>query len=121
MSKKNVTHRYHDLVAEAKREREVVDSLEAEGLKDAVFAAVLAYSAFLERNGLIWEFGLVPDDPNWPRLKAHALVATVDYGLDEAKIELRDGAIDRVYGNGVNPDPYGLGPPDITRKRRIDE
>jgi hypothetical protein len=40
-------------MAEAKREREVADSPEAEDLQDAIFKAVAAYSTFLERNGLI--------------------------------------------------------------------
>jgi hypothetical protein len=105
------------LMEEAKREREVADSPEAEDLQDAIFKAVLAYSTFLERNGLIWEFGLLPEEPEWPRRKAQALVVTHDYDSYTVQIDLMDGALDRVYGNGVNPDPYGLGPPDIPHKR----
>jgi hypothetical protein len=110
-------------MAEAKREREVVDSPEAQGLQDAIFKAVAAYSDFLEHNGLLCEFGLVPGDPDYPRLKARALVITVDYGLmNGTQIDLKGGALDRVFGNGVNPDPHELGPPDIPHhKRRTDE
>jgi hypothetical protein len=116
-----VEHPYQALMAEAKREREIVDSPEAKRLQDAIFKAVDAYSTFLERNVLTWESG--PDDPDWSRLKARALVVTVDYGLmNGIQIDLKDGALDRVYGNGVNPDPPELGPPDIPlRKRRTDE
>jgi hypothetical protein len=35
-------------------------------------------------------------------------------------ITLKDGALDRVYGNGTNPDPYGRGPPDIPHEPRED-
>jgi hypothetical protein len=38
-----------------------------------------------------------------------------------SEITLKDGALDRVYGNGLNPDPFGLGPPDIPHKRRTDD
>jgi hypothetical protein len=80
------------------------------------------YSDFLDRHGLIWEFGVDPDDPDWPRLKAQALVVTHDYGrMNGIDITLKDGALDRVCGNGVNPDPFGLGPTDIPRKRRTDD
>jgi hypothetical protein len=47
---------------------------------------------------------------------------TVDYGRGNGiNIHLKDGALDRVYGNGVNPDPEGLGPPDIPHKRRSED
>ena len=61
-------------------------------------------------------------DPDWPRMKAQALVITLDYGLCRGiEIQLKGGALDRVYGNGVNPDPAGFGPPDIPHKRRNDD
>ncbi len=78
----------------------------------------MAYSDFLEDRGVIW------DDcaSEFPRMKARALVVTFDYGeYAGVDIALKDGALDRVYGNGVNPDPDGLGPPDIARKRRSDD
>jgi hypothetical protein len=53
------------------------------------------------------------------RLKASALVAKLNFGdggsLD---ITLTDGALDRVYANGSNPDPFDAGPADIPHKRR---
>jgi hypothetical protein len=114
-----VSHPHHGLMAEARNEREVVDSAEARALRDAAVKAALAYSEFLEQHGLIWEYG--PDD--WLRLKASALVITVDYGgsAGDVSVTLKDGALDRVYGNGTNPDPCGLGPPDIPHKQRNDD
>jgi hypothetical protein len=112
MSNNVVQHPHHDLMAEAAHERAVVDSAEAEALQKAIFDAVCAYSDFLERNGVIW-------GDNY-RLKAQALVVTLDYGAggDPVDIHLKDGACDRVYGNGVDPDPDGRGPPAIPHKRR---
>lgn len=98
------------LVIEAKFEREVADSAEGRALQELICRAVRAYSDFLERHGLIWEFGYDPDDFSFPRLKAQALVVTLDYGdgNDCVDITLKDGALDRTYGDGVNPDPYGF-------------
>jgi hypothetical protein len=122
MSDKVIPHPHRDLMAEAKHEREVADSPEAQALQKAIWEAVNAYSEFLERHDVIWEFGADRDDPDWPRLKAQALVITLDYGLANGiEIRLKDGALERVYGNGVNPDPDGLGPADIPHKRRTDD
>jgi hypothetical protein len=119
MNDNALSNPYRELIAEAQREREVADSPEAGALKHAAYAAVFAYSDFLDRHGLIWEW---EDDPFWPgRLKASALVITLDYveGLGgEINIVLKDGAIDRVYSNGTNPDCDGRGPPDIPREQR---
>ena len=52
-------------------------------------------------------------------MKVGALVVTKDYGREY--ITLKDGALDRVYGNGVNPDPYGAGSPDIPSRPDRDE
>jgi hypothetical protein len=55
-------------------------------------------------------------------MKAQALVVTFDYGkYSGIEIWLKDGAIDRVYGTGVNPDPEGLGPPDIPHEQRSND
>jgi hypothetical protein len=117
MSDSVVSHPYHELMAEAQREREVVDSPEAQALLDTIFEAVGAYSDFLERHGLIRD-----DYPDYPRLKARALVATVDYGkAGEMDVPLKVGALDRVYGNATNPDPFGQGPSDIPHKQRNDD
>jgi hypothetical protein len=118
MSNKVIAHPPRDLVAEAQHEREVADSQEAQALQEAIFKAVIAYSDFLEDRGVIWEHGV---DPDWPRLKAQALVVTIDYGKhDGVDITLKDGALERVYGTGTNPDPDGRGPPDMPHKRRPD-
>jgi hypothetical protein len=86
---------------EAKIERAVADSPEAQRLKGDIFRAVMAYVDFLNELNLIW------DDSDYPRMKASALVASYDFGRDVVEIYLKDGALDRVYGNGVNPDPEG--------------
>ena len=118
-----VMHPYHELKAEAEREAAVADSPEGRALTKAIMDAMLAYSEFLDHNGVIWEDGCDPEEPDWSRLKVEALVATIDYGLDagsSVEVKLKDGACDRVYGNGVNPDPNGLGPSDIPHKHRGD-
>ena len=103
-------HPHHDLLAEAKREREVVESPEGQALLGALLDAARAYWDFLERNHLTYE-----DD----RVKATALIVTVT--LCGTNVALKDGALDRVYGNGQNPDPDGLGPADIPHKPRKGE
>src|SRR5262249_36109003 len=115
-----VQHPHRDLMAEAKHERSIVDSAEAEKLQNAIFDAVIAYSDFLERNGLVWESGDLDD---LPRLKASALIITHYYGWPPGTtdIKLKDGACDRVYGNGANPDPFGNGPSDIPHKQRRED
>jgi hypothetical protein len=63
-----VKHPHHDLLAEANRELEVIESPEAKTRLDTLMDASRAYWDFLERNHLIYE-----DD----RIKATALVVTV--------------------------------------------
>jgi hypothetical protein len=97
----NVTsHPKRGLLIEAKFEREVADSPEAQVLQESICSAVRAYSDFLESHGLIWEF-----DRDFPRLKAQALVVTIDYGAGNncVDIALKDGALDRLYGDGGEP------------------
>ena len=106
-----VKHPYYDLLAEAKRERQVVESPEGQALRTALMDAAQAYWDFLERNHLVFE-----DD----RVKATALVVTVTL-CGTTDVTLKDGALDRVYGNGQNPDPDGRGPADIPHKLRNDE
>jgi hypothetical protein len=106
-----VKHPHHDLLAEAKREREVVESPEGQARLTALMDAARAYWDFLERNHLIYE-----DD----RVKATALVVTVT-PCGTTDVTLKDGALDRVYGNGQNPDPDDRGPADIPHKPREDE
>lgn len=66
---------------------------------------------------MIWEDR--EDREDTVRLKVSALIITLDYGAGDDPIDvgLKDGALDRVYGNGTNPDPWGAGPNDIPRKR----
>ena len=110
-----VKHPHQDLLAEAKREREVVESPEGQALLNVLMDAARAYWDFLDRNGLIDE---VTADGEF-RIKATGLVVTVT--LDgTTDVTLKDGACDRVYGNGQNPDPSGAGPGDIPRKSRDD-
>jgi len=93
-----------DLVARAKREREIVSSPEAKALQGAIFKAVQAYSDFLERHDLTWRDG---DDGELPTMMAQALVITADYGADYGSIDitLKDGALDQLYGEGADPNP----------------
>ncbi len=124
MSDNVVQHPRRGLMTEAKIERALADSPEAEVLKEVIYDAVDAYVKFLDRHGLIWEYGHDPDDPYFPRLKAEALVVTADFGDGNGgvEIELKGGALDRVYGDGVNPDPSGFDadppPPPRSPRRR---
>jgi hypothetical protein len=109
-----IKHPHQDLMAEAKREREVVDSPEAQALLRALMDAARAYWRFLERNDVISE--LIDDDTEI-RIKATKLVVTVDL-VGTIDVTLKDGALDRVYGDGQNPDPWNAGPGDIPRQPR---
>jgi len=122
MSSNVILHPHRELLREVEHEREVVDNPEGKALQEAIFNAVRAYSEFLDRHGLIFEFGDDSDD-DLPRLKAQALVVTIDYGIAPGTIgiTLKDGALDRVYGNGINPDPEGRGPSDIPHKWRHED
>jgi hypothetical protein len=105
-------HPYSELLREAEHERGVAESPEGRKLLEVITRAVEAYSAFLDRHGLIFD-----DD----RMKASALVITYTCGMGTIDVTLKDGAIDRVYGNGTNPDPDGRGPPEIPHEYRRDE
>ena len=114
-----VKHPHHDLLAEAKREREVVESPEGQARLTALMDAARAYWDFLERSHLIYD-----DDTNveyaYPRVKASALVVTVTL-CGTTDVTLKDGALDRVRRNGQNPDPDGRGPADIPHEPRENE
>ena len=98
-----IPHPKRGLMTEAAIERELDDSPEAKIFQEAIFKAVMKYVDFLHNHNIIWE-----DSPDGLRLKAQALVVSVDFGTDPRgtfDITLKDGALDRVYGNGINPDP----------------
>jgi hypothetical protein len=128
---KIVKHPHHDLLAEAKREREVAESPEGQARVTALMDAARAYWDFLDRNHVIYEDdtsveyagrldGSAADVPVYPRVKATALVVTVTL-CGTIDVTLKDGALDRVYGNGQNPDPDDRGPADIPHEPRKDE
>jgi hypothetical protein len=101
-------------MAEAKREREVAESPEGQALLNALRDAASAYWDFLDGNDLISEFTADGE----VRIKASALVVTVTDGT--FYVTLKDGACDRVYGNGQNPDLFNAGPGDIPHQPRDD-
>src|SRR5262245_57710339 len=110
-----IKHPHQALMAEAKRERELAESPEGQTLLNALMDAAKAYWEFLEHSDLISEFTANGE----VRIKASALVVTVtlDGTID---VTLKDGASDRVYGNGQNPDPRSAGPRDIPHQPRDD-
>jgi hypothetical protein len=107
MSENTAEHPERGLIIEARIERALSNSPEAQALQEDIFKAVQAYVDFLHRHNRIWQDGSDPNDI--PRLKAQALVVTADFGdgCNAIDITLKDGALDRVYGKGVNPDPWG--------------
>jgi hypothetical protein len=104
-----VDHPKRAAMLEAARERELADSPEAQPLLEAIFKAVRAYSDFLERHNMIWDDECEGVEHYGPQLMAQALVVTLDYGDGDFAVDitLKDGPLDRVYGNGANPDPEG--------------
>jgi hypothetical protein len=109
-----LAHPFRELMMEAQQERKIADSSESWALKQRIAEAVIAYSDFLDNHNLIWD-----DSVEFPRLKASSLVVTHDFGDGgSVDINLKDGPIDRVYGNGRNPDPFGAGSTDIPHKPR---
>jgi hypothetical protein len=90
---------------DAKIERDVADSAEGRALMDEIYKAVRSYSDFLEDRGVIWS---EHDPDEIPRLKAQALVVTLDYGDGDnaVDIKLKNGPLDRLHGDGVDPDPF---------------
>jgi hypothetical protein len=117
-----VSHPHRQLMEEAEHERAVTESLEGYALVQALCRAIDAYSQFLDNQNLIWDWN-DPETKNsagGPRVKARALMAIIDYATGDGSIEikLQDGPLERVYGNGTNPDYEGLGPPDIPHGQR---
>jgi hypothetical protein len=90
-----IEHPQHTLMLEARHERKVVYSPEADILKNAIFDSVRAYSDFLQNKGLVWVDDA--DSPFESRMKAQALVVTCSYCIDPhgtIDINLKDGALD---------------------------
>jgi hypothetical protein len=112
-----VAHPYRELMAEAQREREILDTPEAWALQCAIWKAVSDYEDFLAQHDLLWDEDESVDV--MPRFKATALVITSHFS-GGCEIMIKDGAIDRVFSNGTNPDPYGRGPADIPHSDRAD-
>ena len=89
-----------ELMMQATKERAVADSPNGLDLQNRLYEAVLAYGDFLEQQGLFWS------DSDPPKLKASALVVTLNFAEDELNIILKDGPLDRLHGDGVDPDPF---------------
>ena len=92
----------HSRILEA-TERTVARSPKAEHLQDAICTAMAAYANYLREHDLV----VVEDPDSGARLVSTALIAKLDFTDDSCEIVLRDGPIDRAYGDGTWPDPWG--------------
>ena len=108
-------------MAQAGRERAIVDAPKAVAMKEAIFAAVHKYMTYLNRAGMFYQ-DEHPDNSDYvPLTVSTALVVTAHpyLGID---ISLKDGPLQRVFGLGVDPDPDGRNPPaprtPASRRRR---
>jgi hypothetical protein len=90
-----VDHPAACLMAEVQAERTIRDTLEARSLQVEIHKALEAYWEYLDRHGLIY-------DDERDLMRASAL--HVIYNDAGSEIILKDGAIDRRYGNGEDPD-----------------
>jgi hypothetical protein len=97
-----IDHPAAPLMAEVNAERAIADTPEAKALQDAIVEAVRAYYEYLDRHGLFYD-----DDRNLVR--ASGLHVICDLSGDDFEIILKDGPIDRCYGDGEDPDPFGEG------------
>lgn len=100
---KVLTHPASALMDEVKAERAIVDTPEAKILQEAITKDVSAYFDYLDRHGLFY-------DEERDLVRASAL--RVRCSVIGVEIGLEDGALDRRYGNGKDPDPEcrGLNP-----------
>jgi hypothetical protein len=96
-----VDHPAKVLMAEVKVERDIADTPEAQALQEAIFTAVRAYYDYLDLNGLFY-------DAERELVRASALHVICDM-CGDVDIMLKDGPIDRRYGDGEDPDPFGTG------------
>jgi hypothetical protein len=95
-----VNHPASELMNEVQAERAIAETQEANALQMEICKAVAAYYDYLDRQGLIY-------DGERDLMRASAL--HVIYDVLGCEIILKDGAIDRRYGNGEDPDPEGRG------------
>jgi hypothetical protein len=96
-----VDHPAAALMTEVEAERAIVTTPEADALRAAIFDAVRAYYEYLNRRGLFY-------DADRDLVKASALYVICDM-IGDMEIILKDGPIDRRYGQGKDPDPFGQG------------
>jgi hypothetical protein len=99
-----VKHPAAAIMTEVEAEHAVAETPEAQALQEAICKAISAYWDYLERRGLIY-------DDKRDLMRASALHITYD-GWSGWEFVLKDGAIDRRYGKGEDPDPdyRGLNP-----------
>jgi hypothetical protein len=96
-----VNHPAAALMTEVKTERAITGTAEAEALQEAIFDAVTAYYKYLDRHGLFY-------DADRELVRASELHLICDM-CGDIEIILKDGPIDRRYGPGEDPDPFGEG------------
>ncbi len=96
-----VNHPAAALMAEVEAERAIADTPEAQALQNAIFDAVRAYYEYLDRHGLFY-------DAERELVRATALHVICDM-CGTMDIMIKDGALDRRYGDGEDPDPFGTG------------
>jgi hypothetical protein len=91
-------HPNRELAEAARIELEIRSCSEAEALHDDIYKALQAYVDYLRDPNLIWE--TPPEARDTWRLKAQALVVTVDFSEDpdgtSVVIELKEGPLDRI-------------------------
>ncbi len=83
------------LWSEAQAERTIANTPGAQVLQRGIIKAVEAYCEYLGRNGLFYG-----EERNWMR----ALQVTC-YEWGDIDILLKDGALDRCYGDNFDSDP----------------
>jgi hypothetical protein len=96
-----VNHPATALMTEVKVERDIADTPEAQALQEAIFTAVRAYCDHLDRHGLFY-------DAERELVRASGLHVICNICGDVDMI-LKDGPVDRRYGDGEDPDPFGTG------------
>ena len=96
-----VDHPAAALMTEVDAEWAIVTTPEAEALQQAICDAVGAYYEYLDRRGLFY-------DADRDLVKGSGLYVIGDM-IGDIEIFLKDGPMDRRYGQGKDPDPFGPG------------